>query len=147
VSELWKCHSREGKFALAYFLCKNLINKMLQNQTWRCLALVYCPKCGTKNEDTATFCIKCGASLQTGTYTSRRYERRRAEGECFGLPHGGAIAGIVIGLIIMIWGVLLLGGWGTSDFWIVIIIIIGILMIAGAAYRLTRPRPAQPPPP
>jgi hypothetical protein len=114
--------------------------------------LVYCPKCGTKNEDTATFCIKCGASLQTGTYTSRRYERRRAEEECFGLPHGGAIAGVVIGLIILLWGVLLLAqqaGWitGTFDFWVVILIIIGILMIAGAAYRMTRPRPAQPPPP
>jgi uncharacterized membrane protein YvbJ len=113
---------------------------------------VYCPKCGTKNEDTAEFCVKCGASLRTGTYTSRRYERRRAEEECFGLPHGGAIAGVVIGMIILLWGVLLLAqqaGWitSTADFWVVILIIIGVLMIAGAAYRMTRSRPAQPPPP
>jgi hypothetical protein len=114
-------------------------------------SVVYCPKCGTKNEDTAEFCIKCGASLQTGTYTSRRYERRRAEQECFGLPHGGAIVGIAIGLIILLWGVLLLAqqaglitSTGTPDFWVVILIIIGVLMIAGAAYRMTRPRPAQP---
>jgi uncharacterized membrane protein YvbJ len=111
--------------------------------------VVYCPKCGTKNEDTAEFCVKCGASLQTGTYTSRRYERRRAEEECFGLPHGGAIVGIAIGLIILLWGMLLLAqqaGWitYTPDFWVIILIIIGILMIAGAAYRMTRPRPAQP---
>ena len=25
--------------------------------------MVYCPKCGTKNEDDATFCKSCGASL------------------------------------------------------------------------------------
>jgi hypothetical protein len=112
------------------------------------LDLVYCPKCGTKNEDTAEFCVKCGASLQTGTYTSRRYERRRAEEQCFGLPHGGAIVGVVIGVIILLWGVLelaQLSGWIASysqDFWVVIIIIIGVLMIAGAAYRITRPKPA-----
>jgi uncharacterized membrane protein YvbJ len=111
--------------------------------------LVYCPKCGTKNEDTAELCVKCGAILQTGTYTSRRYERRRAEEQCFGLPHGGAIAGVVIGLIILLWGVLLLAqqeGWitNTNDFWVIILIIIGVLMIAGAAYRMTRPRPASP---
>jgi uncharacterized membrane protein YvbJ len=111
--------------------------------------VVYCPKCGTKNEDTAEFCVKCGASLQTGTYASRRLERRRAEQECFGLPHGGAIVGIAIGLIILLWGVLTLAQQSglvssTSDFGFVILIIIGVLMIAGAAYRMTRPRPAQP---
>jgi uncharacterized membrane protein YvbJ len=111
--------------------------------------VVYCPKCGTKNEDTAEFCVKCGASLQTGTVASRRYERRRAEQECFGLPHGGAIVGIAIGLIILLWGVLMLAQQAnliasTPDFWVVILIIIGVLMVAGAAYRMTRPRPAQP---
>ena len=24
---------------------------------------MFCPKCGTKNEDTARFCMKCGAQL------------------------------------------------------------------------------------
>ena len=52
--------------------------------------MVYCTKCGTKNEDTALVCVNCGASLETGTYVSRRYERRRAEEEGFGLPHGRA---------------------------------------------------------
>ncbi|HLE75206.1 MAG TPA: zinc-ribbon domain-containing protein [Candidatus Bathyarchaeia archaeon] len=107
--------------------------------------MVYCPKCGTQNEDTAEFCAKCGANLQTGTPTSRRYERRRAEAECFGLPHGGAIVGIAIGLIVLLWGISMLAqqaGWipETLDFWVVIIIIVGILMIAGAVYRMTRQR-------
>ena len=105
--------------------------------------MVYCAKCGTKNEDTAEFCVKCGASLITGTVTSRRYERRRAEQECFGLPHGGSIAGIVIGMIVLLWGVSMLlqqTGWisQTINLWWLIIIVFGVLMIAGAIYKITR---------
>jgi uncharacterized membrane protein YvbJ len=104
--------------------------------------MVYCPKCGTKNEDSAEFCVKCGASLQTGTVASRRYARRKAEQECFGLPHGGAIAGIVIGAIVVIWGIsTMLQQLGiiteSFEFWFIIIIVIGILIIAGAIYKIT----------
>jgi len=107
--------------------------------------LVYCTKCGAKNEDTAVVCAKCGANLQTGTVESRRYERKRAESECFGLPHGGAIAGIVIGVLILLWGFLQLAqqaGWVTPtlNFWWIVLIVIGILMIAGGIYRTTRRR-------
>ena len=105
--------------------------------------MVYCTKCGTNNQDTAVFCVKCGANLQTGTAESRRYARRRAEDECFGLPHGGAIAGIVIGGLILLWGFLTLAqqqGWITStpDLGWLVIIIIGILIVAGAVYRMSR---------
>lgn len=107
--------------------------------------MVYCPKCGTKNEDNADFCVKCGANLQTGTVASRRYERRRAEQECFGLPHGGAIAGIVFGVILLIWGIITLLQQmdiiaETFQFWYLIIIVIGILIVAGAIYKVTRPK-------
>jgi uncharacterized membrane protein YvbJ len=122
---------------------KNLINKTQQSLHSEANKMVYCPKCGTKNDDTADFCVKCGASLQTGTVASRRYERRKAEQECFGLPHGGAIAGIIIGAIILLWGIsMLLQQTGviaaTLNFWYVIIIVIGILIIAGAIYKTTR---------
>ena len=105
--------------------------------------LVYCSKCGTKNEDTATYCVKCGMSLQTGTTESRRHERRRAESECFGLPHGGAIAGIVIGALILIWGLLTIAQQQNLlstqiEFWWIAIIVLGILIIAGGIYRATR---------
>jgi len=110
--------------------------------------LVYCSKCGTKNEDSAEFCSNCGASLKTGTYTSRRYERRRAEQECFGLPHGGAIIGILVGIIILVWGLsYLLQQMGiisyTIEFWYIIIIAIGVLLIAGAIYRITHSKTNQ----
>jgi ribosomal protein L40E len=109
----------------------------------RMAVLVYCTKCGAKNEDTAVACVKCGASLQTGTVESRRYERRRRESECFGLPHGGAIAGVIIGVLIFLWGFFELAkqqGWITQDInvWWLFIITIGLLMIAGAIYRATR---------
>jgi len=74
-------------------------------------------------------------------------ERKRAEDQCFGLPHGGAIAAIVIGGILLFWGFVLLAqqsGWITTtpDFGIVVLLTIGILMVAGAIYRMTRPKPA-----
>jgi uncharacterized membrane protein YvbJ len=113
--------------------------------------MVYCPKCGTKNEDTAVFCSSCGASLQTGTSASRRYERRRAEQECFGLPHGGIFVGLAIGLIIILWGFIILGqqaGLISSTVnvsqlvWPLALVVLGILILVGALYSLSRRPPS-----
>jgi len=100
---------------------------------------VYCQKCGTKNEDNADYCLKCGANLQTGTPVSQRHERKKAEQDCFGLPNGGAIAGIVFGIMILLLGLTL---WLDIDFpfWYIILIIFGILIVAGALYKITRPK-------
>jgi ribosomal protein L40E len=99
--------------------------------------MVYCTKCGTKNEDDAEVCAKCKEPLVGRTRVKR--ERRHKENECFGLPHGGSIAGLVIGLLIILWGV-------TSfldielPLWSFIIIIFGTLMVAGAIYSMGRKR-------
>lgn len=99
--------------------------------------MVYCTKCGTKNEDDAEVCAKCNEPL-VGRQRVKR-ERRRKESECFGLPHSGSIAGLVIGLLIILWGV-------TSvldidlPLWSFIIIIFGTLMVAGALYSMGRKR-------
>ncbi|UCE44094.1 MAG: hypothetical protein JSV57_00950 [Candidatus Bathyarchaeota archaeon] len=66
-------------------------------------------------------------------------ERRRHEKECFGLPYGGAIVGIMIGIIIIISGI----SWLLDiDLWAnigpLMAIIFGILIVAGVAYGLTR---------
>jgi hypothetical protein len=103
------------------------------------------------NDDTAQFCVKCGASLRTGTYESRHYERRRAESECFGLPHGGAIVGLVIGVIILLWGFFALAQQtglihaSPPDIWIIVVVVVGILLIAGGIYQMNRSRPTPAP--
>jgi hypothetical protein len=101
------------------------------------------------NDDSAQFCVKCGANLRTGTFESRRAERRRAEAECFGLPHGGAIVGIAIGIVLLLWGFFALAQQTglityTVNLWYVVIILIGILIIAAAAYRMSRQKPVPP---
>lgn len=97
--------------------------------------MVYCTKCGTKNEDDAEVCVKCNEPLVGRPHVKR--ERRQKESECFGLPHGGSIAGLVIGLLIILWGVTT---FLDIDFplWAFIIIIFGTLMVAGALYSMGR---------
>ena len=101
--------------------------------------LVYCTNCGTKNDDNNEFCVNCKESL-INTQTIKR-ERRQKESECFGLPYGGSIIGLVIGLIIVIWGISSVMGINFGSFlWPIVIIIFGILMIAGALYTMNRRR-------
>ena len=120
--------------------------------------MVYCTKCGTKNEENATMCAKCGASLAaTPAWRSerRRQEkeeqecfggrRGKEEQECFGLPHGGAIAGLIFGTIIVILGLIfalqelnMIEEVDLNNIWPLIIIIFGILVVAGAIYGYSR---------
>ena len=119
--------------------------------------LVYCSKCGAKNEDEAKYCIKCGADLKVsrekdfgkraeewGEQFGKRAEEwgeqfgRQVEEECFGLPHGGLIVGLILGIIIIIAGLSLLVGIALWFFWPVILIIFGILIIVGVLYGLSR---------
>lgn len=103
--------------------------------------LVYCSECGYKNEDNAEVCSKCGAPLQVVRPERRNIKRdRRMESECFGLPHGGAIVGLLIGIIIILWGLSQLPGLLPADFefWPWIIVVFGCLIIAGALYGFSR---------
>lgn len=111
------------------------------------MKLVYCTKCGTKNEDDAIVCSNCKVSLRE--VTPKRYrsqggcfgssEGRHSEDECFGLPYGGAIAGIIFGLIIVIIGFAILSGLQVLDvLWPLMIVILGVLIIAGALYGMRR---------
>jgi len=109
--------------------------------------MVYCTKCGTKNEEDVKYCTKCGANL--GVSREKKLERRaeewgeqfgkRAEEECFGLPHGGAIVGLIIGIIIILVGLSQLPGIDFGEYiWPLIIIVFGILLVAGAIYGYSR---------
>ena len=132
--------------------------------------MVFCSKCGSENSDDAKFCIKCGANLtpkkekhieewgeefgkkmeKWGEDFGKRMEERgeefgkTLENECFGLPHGGAIIGIIIGAFIIIVGASLLVGlsfevWGRL-FGTSILILIGLVIVISAIYGLTRKR-------
>jgi uncharacterized membrane protein YvbJ len=98
--------------------------------------MVYCSKCGTKNEDDAMVCVNCGASLETGARLTRRYERRM-EQECFGIPRGGSIVGMIIGLIIVLIGISLILPYNIP-IGAIVVIIFGILIIVGAYYGMRR---------
>ena len=100
---------------------------------------MYCPKCGFKSQDEAEFCSKCGANLKISG-SERRTTRRQREDECFGLPHGGAIVGLLFGIIIILWGLTQVPGLFPEgfQFWWLIIIIFGVLIIAGSLYKSGR---------
>ena len=118
--------------------------------------MVYCTKCGVKNEDEASNCGNCGAPLKVYSPEKRGWEEeieiraeefgeraekfgKRMENECFGLPQGGAIFGLFIGIIIILVGLQQLLGWNI-DFGPFAIIIVGLLFAAGAIYGLSRRR-------
>lgn len=69
--------------------------------------MVYCAKCGTKNEDDATFCKSCGASLTGSQQGYDRQRDQRCEEECAGGKNNR--------------------GWAV--FWGVIIVLIGLAIL------------------
>jgi uncharacterized membrane protein YvbJ len=95
--------------------------------------MVYCQACGTINDDNTEHCTNCGESLRSRKSTSRRAGRD----ECFGLPQGGTIIGIVIGILIILTGIQQLMGWNI-DLGPFMIIIVGILIAAGAYYQMNK---------
>lgn len=111
-------------------------------------ALVYCTKCGAKNEDNVRVCKNCEAPLQEPRPVKKRRskdecfgprERRHMEDECFGLPHGGSIAGIIFGIIIIFIGLAIYTGSEILSYLgPLIIVIVGILIIVGAFYGMRR---------
>ncbi len=122
--------------------------------------MVYCNKCGTKNEESVIYCIKCGTKLVSkdeswdkriekwGEDFGKRVEKwgddfgKQDPRVCFGLPHGGLIFGLLIGVIIILVGLysLLSGVEAIRIFWPLLIIVFGLLIAIGALYSLTRKR-------
>lgn len=109
--------------------------------------MVYCTKCGAKNPDEAEICAQCGTRLYRETEAKRHRKHDdecfEPEAECFGIPKGGAIVGIAIGMMILLSGLI----WflqqaelipKTVEFWPFALIIFGILIMMGAFYGLRR---------
>ena len=103
--------------------------------------MVYCTECGNENEEDAKFCVNCGVSLYFEEKEDECFGwEKRVEDECFGLPHGGAIMGIIFGTIIVLGGLSLLLSNVLDWRWIgsFMVIAVGVLIIAGAIYGFTR---------
>lgn len=64
---------------------------------------------------------------------------RHPRDECFGLPNSGAIAGIVFGLLIVLWGLSVLFEWELNVM-AVLVVLFGSLIVAGTIYKLTQKR-------
>jgi uncharacterized membrane protein YvbJ len=123
--------------------------------------MVYCVKCGVQNSDDAQFCVNCGISLKNtqdpkweqrveewGEEFGKRAEAwgehvgRQMETECFWLPQAGVLAGLTIGVIIVLVGLQLLLGWNIAVFLrslgALATIIIGVLLIIFAIQLFRR---------
>ena len=99
--------------------------------------MVYCTKCGTNNVEGASVCVNCGAPLY-GAAEERPYRRYgRHEGEYYYYRrHGGALAGIILGVIIILIGFsfLVQQVYNISiPWWEIILIFFGIYIIVRAA--------------
>jgi len=109
--------------------------------------MTYCQYCGTKNAKDAKICKMCGEKLYHGDEKSparaaARLERRdRREQECFGLPRFGAMLGIAIGLIVLLFGAgfMLSRYYQTQiEIWPLAIVIFGVMLVAAALSALRR---------
>jgi hypothetical protein len=117
--------------------------------------MVYCVKCGAKNEDDREVCSVCGAPLyhpsrddavrrrgERGFRDARGIDPRdRIEEECFEIPRGSSIIGLAIGLIIVLAGLSLLLRelyQITIPWWPIAVMILGLLIIIGAVLSLRR---------
>ena len=103
--------------------------------------MVYCEECGTKNDDEAEYCSKCGNPLKGDKHHHRSHDyRKRQRDECFGLPHGNIIGPIIFGVILILVGLSSVYGFDIWQYiWPALIVIIGLLIIIGAIYRARRP--------
>ncbi len=103
--------------------------------------MVYCHECGTENDDNSEYCSKCGAALKDRDERHRRrHDRRhRHRDDSLGLPNGGIIVGLLFGVLLIMIGVSTFYGVSLWRYlWPIIIVILGILIVAGAISNYAR---------
>ena len=95
--------------------------------------MVYCPKCGLKNQEDATFCASCGASV----FVTREKRPSEYEDMCFG-RRDNSFMGIFFGAIILIFGFTLLMQqmYGVKvEFWSLFLVLLGVVIIVSGFRR------------
>lgn len=97
---------------------------------------VYCRHCGAENRDDANHCAACGAVLQV----QARPERAPGyDDACFGLPHGGVLVGLIIGIFIIIAGISALPGINLWPWiWAIFLLAVGAAIILAVLAKLIR---------
>ena len=101
--------------------------------------MVECHNCGAENEEDDEYCSKCGEPLKEGGEKRYRPEhRQRQRDECFGLPGGNIIVPLIIGVILILAGLSSIFGFQLQYLGPALIVLIGLLIIAGAIYRARR---------
>jgi len=98
--------------------------------------MIYCQKCGAKNEDAAVRCVQCGESL----YVTRPEKSKREEEMCFGgrAPWGSVVAGVVIILIGFAFLAQQIYHMAWERMWPVFLVVIGLAIIIGAVVSYPR---------
>jgi hypothetical protein len=98
------------------------------------VSAVYCRRCGAENRDDVNHCAQCGAPL-----TVQAARARGSDDACFGLPQGGAIIGLVIGLFIIIAGISTLPGINLWPWiWAIFLLVVGATIILAVLTKLIR---------
>jgi hypothetical protein len=93
--------------------------------------MAYCEKCGTLNDDDTEYCKSCGEPL----WGSRTTWRRSHESSiCFGVPMQGQLIGLLLGLIIVLWGVTELLNLDI-ELWALVVIFFGVFIILNVLRR------------
>ena len=65
--------------------------------------MVYCQKCGTKNDDDAEFCKKCATSLKGTTTVQKKARDDKCEEEC-AVGESSPFSKLFWGIIIILFG-------------------------------------------
>jgi uncharacterized membrane protein YvbJ len=129
--------------------------------------MAYCPKCGNKVDDDASFCPKCGASLKSGqpqysagplTYSYEREEKnekrekqeknekqetseKSEQGQYRYLgPIIGGVVLIILGLTFFYPQIM------QREIWAVLLASLGVLIIVGAIYAAMKASKSNPKP-
>lgn len=105
-----------------------------------------CAACGYLNDDDAAFCAHCGGSLKVTKETPPpKDDCYGEENECFGSPYGGAICGILIGLLLVLWAISQfitgLSALLWTYLWPISLFLLGLMIIVGAILAVSRRRP------
>ena len=117
--------------------------------------MVYCSKCGKKNEDDDEFCGKCGAPLTESKKSHEKEWENRCEEECAGGKQGHHGWRIFWGLVVILIGVWVIFelvlknlaediprlSWVNEisfPFWWIILGVVGILIIIAGLRMIMR---------